>query len=399
MSVSIKIVKQTFWQILGKVVSSASTIIILGLVTRNYGEAGTGNFTLALSFLAIFYLLTDFGFNAHVLTNLKSQNSKLKTIFQNLLGTRIIWSASLIVFAILLLPFLPSVSLDFSTSILIGSPAIMFSAIFISCNLIFQSRLSYNLSVLAYSTGAILSLVISVYLILFKYPIYSLFLAQVIGYFMTATVSLLLVKRILPKITARFNKQYAADLFRESWPIAATLSLNVIYFRADSFMIAYFKTAADVGIYNLAYQVFQALLVLPTFIMNAYYPLMLQSLKEVKLVAVSLLVLASVITVLLIIFAPMIVYFLTGGGFAGSAKSLQILALGFPAYFVSAMLMWLIVSKGKYHKLLIIYALGLVVNLTLNFIFIPGYSYLAASYVTIISEYLILLMQLIILKK
>ena len=67
MKILAKITSQTLWQILGKVVTTLSTFIILGLVARNYGEEGTGVFTLALTYLAIFYIFADFGFNAHVL--------------------------------------------------------------------------------------------------------------------------------------------------------------------------------------------------------------------------------------------------------------------------------------------------------------------------------------------
>lgn len=73
----VKIFQQTFWQILGKIVTSFSTFIILGLVARNYGKEGTGIFTLVLTYLSIFYILADFGFNAHVLRECKVQSAKL----------------------------------------------------------------------------------------------------------------------------------------------------------------------------------------------------------------------------------------------------------------------------------------------------------------------------------
>src|SRR3990167_4621341 len=134
-----KISRQTFWQIIGKIITSISTLIILGMVTRNYQETGAGIFTLALTYLAMFNLLSDFGFNAHVL-------KKHKIEWQKLLGTRIIWSTILIILAVLLFPFLPFSNINLNQAVLFGSIGILAAAIFITCNLIFQSKLRYDLS-------------------------------------------------------------------------------------------------------------------------------------------------------------------------------------------------------------------------------------------------------------
>ncbi|MDO8573201.1 MAG: flippase [Candidatus Daviesbacteria bacterium] len=387
-----KIFKQTSWQVAGKVVTSASTFIILGLVARNYGKEGTGIFTLALTYLAMFYMLADFGFNAHVL-------KKGDIEWNKLLGARIIWSGVLVVLALGLLPFLPFKTPLFSNAVLFGVLAIFGSSVFTTCNLIFQKKLRYDLSVLASSIGTIISLLIFVGFVSFKFPVSSLLFAHFIGWIIIAFFALILVRKFLRNVFPLYDIRYTLYLFKDSWPIAATLALNVIYFRADSFMIAYFKNTADVGIYNIAYSIFQTALVLPTFIMNAYYPLMLKSLKKIKLIGLSLLGLAFIGTIFTIIFAPFVIKILTGGGFEGSVASLQILSLGFPAYFLSALLMWLLITKGKYKQMFAIYAFGLLVNIILNFIYIPQSSFIAASWTTVISEYLILILQILILRR
>lgn len=414
MSYTVKIFQQTFWQILGKIVTTFSTFIILGIVARNYGEAGTGVFTLALTYLAIFYLLSDFGFNAHVLRELKSQSfdfarlwqgfaqdrmANLKTKWQKLLGTRLVWSVALMMVAVGLLPFWPFVTPDFAKAVYFGSLTIVCSAIFVTCNLIFQRHLKYDLSTLAIGFGTLINLVIFVMLSSLKPPIYLLLLAHLIGWVVIAFGALLLARKFLYSVVPIFNWRYAKNLFKQSWPIAATLTLNVVYFRVDSFMIAYFKSVSDAGVYNVAYSVFQSALVLPTFIMNSYYPLMLKSLSSIKYMCLALLGLAVFGTVVALILAPIIIRILTGGGFNGSTLALQILSLGFPAYFLSSLLMWLLIAKGNYKQMLAIYTSGLVFNLILNFIFIPKYSFVAASWTTVISEYLILGLQIAVVRK
>lgn len=391
MNILAKIFKQTFWQIIGKVVTSVSTFIILAVIARNYKEAGTGTFTLALTYLTMFFLINDFGFNAHVLR-------KAKIEWRKLLGTKLVWSLVLVILAVVLLPFLPFATPSFSTSVLFGSLAILGSGIFITCNLIFQQKLRYDLSVAASSIGTLAYLFLVLLLSQNKMPLQYLVGSFAAGWIFIATLSLLLVKRFIRGFLPIFNFNFIKSLVKESWPIAATLVLNVVYFRADSFMIAYFRNQSEVGIYNVAYQVFQSVLVLPTFIMNAYYPLMLKSLSQVRWVGLGFLGFSSIGTIVTYVFAPLLIKLLTGGGFNGSSQSLQILSLGFPAYFLSALFMWILVTKGKYKSMLLLYAFGSLLNLILNFIYIPQFSFIAASWITIISEYVILLLQTIYLR-
>lgn len=386
-----KIFQQTSWQVLGKVVTSLSTFIILGLVARNYGASGTGIFTLALTYLAIFYMLADFGFNAHVL-------KKGDIEWNKLLGVRLVWSGLLVVLAVGLLPFLPFATLNFNESILFGCLAIIGSGIFTTCNLIFQSKLRYDLSVLASSIGTLISLAVFVLLISQKSSVPFLLFAHLTSWIIIAFAALFLIKKFLKNTFPIYDIHYTLYLFKDSWPVAATLALNVLYFRADSFILAYFKPISDVGIYNVAYSVFQSALVLPTFIMNAYYPMMLQSLGGIKRVGLGLLGLALLGALITFLFAPFIIKILTGEGFNGSINSLQILSLGFPGYFLSALLMWLLIAKNKYKLLFFIYTSGGLINIILNLVFIPVFSYTAASWITVVSEYLILLMQIFVLR-
>ncbi len=377
-----KIFKQTFWQIIGKAVSSISTFIILAVVARIYQEAGTGIFTLVLTYLAVFNLLSDFGFNLHELR-------KKDVSWQKLLGTRLIWSVILIVLAVGLLSFLPF-GQEFNQGVIFGIWAIFGAAIFASCNLVFQKKLRYDLSVLATSIGTVVGLVIYLWFSYLRLPINLLLIAYSLNWAVIAFISLLLVKKFIRSFFPIYSIHYTLYLFKDSWPIAATLALNVVYFRADSFIITFYKGVSEAGIYNLAYAIFQSVLVLPTFIMNAYYPLMLKSLKKIKLLGIMLFGLASLAMITTLLFAPQIIELITGSGFVGSPQSLQILSLSFPAFFLSSLLMWLLISRGQYKKMLLIYFIGLVFNLILNFIYIPQFSYQAASWITVLSEYLIL---------
>ncbi len=388
----IKIIQQTAWQGIVKVVTVISGFLILGMVARKFGEAGTGDFTLALTYLAFFYIFADFAFNAHVLHNLNNQK------WQKLLGTRIIWSVTLIIISLLILFFLPSsFSSTFKLAVTLGSFTIFFYGLNITAHALFQSKLKYQFDTLPTLLGVVVGNIAIFLMIQQDLPLFFLILGYVLAWGIHGIGTYLFTKKIFINILPIFDFKYVFKLFKSTLPLSATLILNVLYFRADAFILSFFKGSADVGIYNLAYQVFQAVLVLPTFIMNSYYPMMLKRKQISKIAPFGLLLLSLSILLATYYLSPLIIKLITGSGFAGSIESLRILSFGFPAYFLSALLMWIMVSRKMYKKLLIIYTLGLILNIVANLIFIPQYGYIASSWITGATEYLILALQIVVL--
>lgn len=393
-----KIFTQTAWQVFARSVGAISNLAVLALVTRSFGESGTGVFTLALTYLAIFFLITDAGLNAYVLPRFSKDANKL-------FNFRLVWSIILVVLANLGALILPFENLLFNQAVLIGSLSIVLSGIYTSTNLIFQKNLRFDKASIASSIGALSQIPVVYYLISLNSPVSLITLGPLVGWLINNLISLLFIKKLYEFRILKIDLNYPLKTIKTAWPISATLLLNVVYFRADAFILSTFHSFAEVGTYNLAYSVFSNVLVFPTFIMNSFYPLMLNSLAEgkkifidkIKLSAIILLAVAILGMLLTWFLSPFIIGVIAGGGFAGSSASLRILSLGFPAFFVSSLLMWTMLSLKKYQSLVLVYAVGLVVNLILNFIFIPQYSYMAAAWITGISEYLILILQLIIL--
>ena len=82
----------TLAQIVGKFITAGVTFITTILIARYYGVSGYGEFTKITAFIALFYLVSDFGFNAIVLRLISEQPKKENYFFQNLLALRIVFS-------------------------------------------------------------------------------------------------------------------------------------------------------------------------------------------------------------------------------------------------------------------------------------------------------------------
>ncbi|MFH0937358.1 MAG: oligosaccharide flippase family protein [Candidatus Daviesbacteria bacterium] len=398
-----KVFQQTSWQLLGKVFTSLSSIIVLGLVTRTYGSFGTGIFTLALAYLGFFYIMADFGLNTHVLPTLLGPNLSIN--FRKLFGLRLFLTLILVILAIIIILLWPNSQGLFKTAVLIGIPAIIGSAILTTVVAIFQAKLRYDLSFFSTLAAALASLLTTWVVVSWSLQTPALLSNQVLGFFAAGVLGLILISKFTP-IWPIVDFSYIKTTLLTAWPISATLILNLVYFRADAFILSAFKSFAEVGIYNVAYQIFQSLLVVPGFIMNSFYPLILKDFNEDRPEFISNLTKAILImfaiafvgTILTLLFSGGAIDLITGQqGFSGSAKALQMLSLSFPAFFVTSVLMLVLIIFRKYKTMLLIYLGGLIFNILANLIFIPAYSYIGAALVTVFSEYLILVAQLIII--
>lgn len=398
-----KVFQQTGWQIIGKGISAFSTIYILAIITRLYGEYGTGIYTLSLAYLSFFFLAADLGLNGYILPKLSKDVNQANILF----SIRFIWSIILVIISNILVWFLPFKNELFVQSVFLGSVSIFFSGLFNSSNLVFQNNLRYDKSVISQSFGAAASLLVTFYLSSVKVPISILALGPLCGWIINGLSAMFFVRGFYKFKFFFPETKHIIALAKSAWPISLSLLLNVIYFRVDTFILSAWYSFSEVGIYNLAYQIFSNILVLPAFIMNGYYPLMIKTLtdyrvifiKQIKFAGLFLLLASIVIAVLIWYLSPFIVQIVAGGGFEGSSRALRILSFGLPAYFLSALLMWTMVCVEKLKPMLSVYFLGLITNIFLNLLFIPAFSFIAASWVTVITEYLILILQITILWK
>lgn len=398
-----KIANQTGFQLAGKVLSSLVTLFSLSLITNHYGTEGTGVYTLVLTYISFFYLAADLGLNAYALALLNREEE----LFSKILGFRLLLAVLLVVIAIFLTFFIHDPSGMFFGAVLFGVVSIIGNAVFTSTNLIFQKHFRYDLSVTASSVTTLLSGVLLWIMVRYNYSVSELLLVTTFCWLLCAFFGLVLVKRFLP-LKVELSYFFIRDTLIKIWPISTTLLLNVFYFRVDAFLLNYYRTLSEVGIYNFAYQFFQTALVLPTFIMNALYPLLLEKelnspteTKRYIIKSFSLMVgigfVGSVVTYLVSpLLIPLVAY---EGGFNVSVEILQVLGLSFPAFFGSAVLMWGLVTLRLNKTMFLIYLVGLLLNIILNNLFIPNYSYYGAAWVTVSCEYIILLLQIFFVMK
>ena len=400
-----KVIYNTGAQIVAKGISASTTLIITLIIGRTLGPAGFGDFTKIFVFVGYFYTIVDFGLNSIYVK--KSQKNENSSLFNILIGLRILLALSLVAIAILISFFLPYNSLDgtgFSplvkTGIIIASITIVTHALFTTANGYFQKKLKYDLSAIATTLGSIVIFTIIVIFSFISQSLYPFVAAYVIGGLTYVATSFYLISsKFKQNITPQFNKNESLIFLKTSFPIGVALILNLIYFRIDVLILSSVRSSAEVGIYGLGYQFFQAGLAIPIFFSNSLFPLLsklyLENIgefrKQIKKWSFYL-ILFSIALMVLMFLVSYLIPILYDSRFLDSGLALRILSIGLPLFFLSALLWHMLIIYGKQKLLIYIYAIGAVLNIALNIVFIPIYGYIAASIITVVSEAIILLL-------
>jgi O-antigen/teichoic acid export membrane protein len=306
--------------------------------------------------------------------------------------------------------FLPgSLNTGYSVMVKLGiilySPTIIFTALINSANALFQTNHRYDLSAIASVVGSLCSFILVwavIYMMLPTVAIIGGIAALDIGLCISAASALFLARRYMIWSPIK-NLSEIKKLFIWGIPLGVTLICNVLYFRADSFILTLTRTTTEVGLYGFAYKIFEFILVIPTFFMNAVYPFLIKTNGTSRKTFLSLSLKSGLVLLIISVMATIGVWVasplvtVVKPEFGGSIVALKILALGFPFFFLSSLTMWILVTLNKQILLLLIYVISMVVNIVSNIWFIPTFGCVAAAWITGISEMLVLILSLAVI--
>jgi O-antigen/teichoic acid export membrane protein len=400
-----KIAKNTMSQVVGKFITMSVTVAITLLLTRLYGREAYGNFSLMQSIPALLFVVTDFGLNAVAIRHVANKPDKLYHFFVNVLVSRVFLSFILAVFMGLLLQFFPY-SEDLTVGIRLGLLLVLTFGLFTSTNIVFQSLLRYDLSVIGQTAGYLVVLFLTFFLVSQRASVTWINFAYVIGGLVTFVVNFSLVRKIVPDRIFYIDFPLIKKLFKEAAPLGLMFVFSQMNFKEDALFISLFEvpdwlnmdSSSAVGVYSLPYRIFEVSLVIPTFFMNAAYPVLVRHLEEgpehlrasFKKALLFLFGVGILSGLVGVVFAPLIVGFFGGIEFARSVEVLRILMGGVVVFYLTQPLSWLVVTLGKQKYLPWVYFISVLFNLTFNLALIPAYSFYAAAGITVCSEVLIL---------
>ena len=206
------------------------------------------------------------------------------------------------------------------------------------------------------------------------------------------TLIILIKKFTRPTLT--FDFSLCKSLIKEALPFGLAGMFAIIYFQTDTVMLSIMKGDAVVGWYNAAYRLVMGTLFIPGAFVGALYPVLSRyftSSKDSLMVVYEksfkfLLMLAIPLGIGTTLLADRIIIFLYGEDFAASIIALQILIWVASLIFIRSIVGYVPASTNKQLVDTRIAGTAALLNVGLNLLLIPTYSYVGAGVASIASQ-------------
>ena len=399
-SVSVNTLVQFFLRI----TTSIPTLIATLLIAYFAGYETLGSFTKIVAFVSIFYLVLDFGMNSIFI---KEHFEDIGKYFGNLIILRLLFSFVIIPLIAVLAYLLPENKLagtGFSQfekyGIILYSLTLIAVGINISLQAFLQRKMSYFVSLVPTILSSIVLLVLIIFASTQKNLYMLLFSYIASGSVLVTSLFLIMKKRYKLKIRKSSKLiLFSKGLLLASFPLGLMLFFNLLYAKVDTFILSIYRPTIEVGIYGISYKFFEVLLAFPAYLANSVYPILLKESKNpktytpmIKRYSSLFIFLSLAITVAAFFGAPLLS--VIKSDFSKSVLPFQLLALSLPFFFITSLLQWHFVINNKMKFLVPLYGGALLLNVILNIIFVPKYSYYAAALTTGLSEALVFIAML-----
>ncbi len=367
----------------------------IAFIARSLGPEQYGYYTIIFVYLSFAAVLIDLGLQTIAVRESSRDEENAGIVAGSLFWLKVIL-ASFVLCASSLLFFFLNFNETTKVGFVIAAVGFFFLALSAVPNTIFQSRLKLHYSVFSeiIAQGAFLGLVAAIFFLspYRKESFYFYLISTVISAILTFLVGLLFSSRL---VRIKWHPDLAAvkSLVTGTLPLTIVILLSQIHFKGDSILLSLLRPGRDVGIYNLAYKFFETSLVFPAILMNAVFPLLSRCHSEDaemnRIAGKSFVILAVggfLTSFVIYLFSPQLISLLGGSKFMEAVLPLKILGLAVIFSFMNSIFAYIVIAKNRQRDILFVSISGVCLNLILNIIFIPLYSYNACAVITVISE-------------
>lgn len=370
----------------GRLLTTALGLAAIWLITRALGLEKFGLYTVILAFGSILSVATDAGLYLTLTQKIATHPDAEQSYLTAAAWLRLLFFLSIFGLGWLLAIFVPALNIP---PALFALAAVGFFWQLLSQLLLgfFQKYSTVWRATTGDAVGRVLQIIILLLLVK-QYQLAAAILAFTLGAAATFTTHYFLapVRRLF---TGRLHWPVARTMLLATWPLGLMLLTNVIYFRIDTLILSFFHTSEVVGRYGLAYRIIESGLFFPAMFGGLLLPRLAaakQPASEWLAEGIHFLSLVAGLALLLLISFAYPFTRLFGEEYTASAPLLQILSFAFVAMLFGNLFGYSLVALRQGRALLKLYIGLVILNSTLNIIFIPRYGAAAAAWTTVLTE-------------
>lgn len=380
-------------QLAGRVFYILANFVVITLIARTLSTADFGRYIYTISFVGVFAQLSDFGTTAVFAKEIPLWKEDGSRFWGSFLILRAVFGAAAIVLAVTVAFVMRS---QFTSLLIIGAFCIPFAAsrFFEPVYQVFQKPWY---STVSHVSAAFILLIFNLAVFLSAGTAKGFILAYLIPNMLYVAVAVLLARRLL-KASFVLDRRVIKDIMALALPIGVASIFTTINTRADVFLLEYFKTDHEVGIYGGAYRFLDIMVNMCLIAATPLLPIFGKkavddraSLKKIYMTiieTIGIFIIPAAIAVPF--FAGILITTVYGPGFMEGARALWILLPVGMLFSYSLLNTAFCVSIGVTHFAYWSAALAAGVNILLNYLWIPRFSYIGSAWATLISEVILI---------
>ena len=389
-----------FFSILGKVLSFIQFIVLVRIFPPNV----FGIYSLSWAHLGMFLPMVDFGTTNFGIINLPQEK---KISFSDILSLRFYLSILVFfisIFSALLLPYSLTTKIAIFLVSFVSFQASFFGSLLIKLT---NEEKIYLLSVISFLFQLLITATIIVVSFLFKNIIY-VFGVIFVFYLIYGLGCFFYLKSKENNFRLKFNWPKFKTILSYSFFYLLISIFARWYSRIDVFLLNFLKNEEAVGIYSSAYKFLEALMFMVTAYNLSSLPMLVNFYKnnrpdliklKIKKDFLFLLVIGGGISAIFYFFSPIFLPLVFKNKYILAIPILKIIIFSLPLILLTSIFLNFFYTIKKIHYVLGLMIFQLFFNFSLNWIFIPKYSYFASAYISLIGEVINLLACLYFYKK
>lgn len=401
MSISRKIAYNVVFSSTAKILSTATALVGIGLITRHLGQDGFGLYATALAFLPLFGAVGDWGLPQTTAMRIAKPEADEKKIVANAIGLRIFISIAILILTPIIIPLLPY-PYELKIAILIVASSYVLSSLYQILIGMFQKRIMMDRVTGAELIGKIIQVGLIFLGVYFHWNFYlivgTLFINMLVNFLL-----IFLLSRKFLVFKPNFNFSYWKDILKQSLPIGLATALTFVYFRSSTILLSILRPPEDVGIFGAAQKVIENISFFPAMIVGLTMPLFSHYISKDKkkfqyLVNENYKIFFVLVVPLLIggiLLADKIIYLIAGPEFVKSIPVLQVNLLALGLIFFGTLFMNIMIAAKLERSIFWALLICAVVNVSGNLFFIPQFpnnAYLVPAVVSVITEILVVVL-------
>lgn len=399
------IATNTFIQAIGKFITAASTLLLTMLLTRYLGVEDFGALSTIVAYVALLATLVDFGITQIAVREASLGQNDQRKFMSNVVFLKLGQAILVVLIGILALPFT-----DYSHLIQLGILIHLFSLIFLSLmaavSVIFQAKLQFKYLVAANVVQALAQLGLGALMIYTQQSLLMIVVSLTLAVALGACMAFFYSRRFF-KLSLEIDKSLCRRLAISAAPLGVAVVLSGLFSKIDMVLLSIINGTSAVGIYSPAYKILETAIAFPGFFVAASFPLLSRLAASdrasfARLYQRSLMLLAGggVVCIIAMLFlAKWLILILAGGEFLAAVWPLKALAFAAGLAFLSGLGVYALIALNQQSQLILINLAALIVNVLLNLVFLPLFSYKAAAVITVITEGFLASSLLIAVKK